>query len=264
MKRNFMPLLVVLLFAGIGLMSCSSDDDESGTEIEHPEDNLPNEAKAFVGYWMNGGNGSRDYDFVFFGDGACWMLDGDNMERLDKGYWTYDATTKILATTTGNWQWQVTLSNKDSWAGLSLDTNKPQTYYKKTETFDCLNMILNKSTWKEIFGGTIGFNHHYNTYNIGRPTKGRVWRFNSSISNIHEIDILQKGLALEIVKENEDRVDGVLQYEIFRCKSCIKGIYYYSNVPCGKGTIELKNPTSSTNMTLVFDGTIKGTFKRIE
>ncbi len=260
MKRNFnfMPLLVVLLFAGIGLMSCSSDDDESGTEIEHPEDNLPNEAKAFVGYWM----GSGKYDFLFLGDGVCWMFDEDTRRCMGTGYWTYDVTTKILATTTGNCQWQVTLSNGNSWAGLSLDTNKPQTY-TKAEKFGFFDMVLNKSTWEETSDSIISFGSYYENIEIanGLSEKGHLWMFETSISAIKKIHA--GGFALDIM-EDENIDDYVFQYEMRPYTKYIKGTYYYSFVPCGKGTIELKNPTSSTNMTLVFDGTIKGTFKRIE
>ncbi|MCD8235053.1 MAG: hypothetical protein LUD00_00035 [Prevotellaceae bacterium] len=270
MKRNldFMLLLVFLLLAGTGFVSCSSDDDESGTEIEHPEDNLPNEAKAFVGYWSTSENAP---DFVFFGDGVCWRLD-EYAKCQEKGYWTYDATTKILATTTSGWQWQVTLSNRDSWAGLSLNKSKTMSYNKKTRMYDYLNMILEEaSTWEEMSDSTICLGEKSLGWYANRhpSQQGRVWYFTSTISTIRNLirNLYSEDncLGLYIMEEDENEADNVLRYKIYPCGSYRyygTYTYYYSNVPKGEGTIELKNPTSSTNQILVFDGIIKGTFKK--
>lgn len=144
---RFLGKLLVLAFVmPVLFTSCSSSDDgaEDTKEPERPEDNLPAGAKAFVGFWSNQTDiGSY---FIFFGDGACWMLKRESHYKIwDAGYWTYDNATKILATTMGNWQWQVTLSNDVNWAGISLSGNKVQTYKKITDKSKYLRALLESS-----------------------------------------------------------------------------------------------------------------------
>lgn len=61
-------------------------------------------------------------------------------------------------------------------------------------------------------------------------------------------------LDIEDVDTNPD--DFVFQYELLEQRTS------YSIVTLGTGTITLKNPTSSTNQKLVFDGIINKTLKR--
>lgn len=121
-----------------------SDDNEN---LETPpsddiEDNLPSEAKLLVGYWSNSGS-SREYcpNLYLSADGICfaiyqsmdnkWNYDYTWYTHVDQGYWTYDNSTKIFATSIG-WQFNVTLSNEWAWAGI---------YKKGSKTY---NQSLNK------------------------------------------------------------------------------------------------------------------------
>ena len=61
--KDFTKLITLLLtmFMSVSFAACSSDDDLN-EEPESPEDNLPQEARAFVGYWwnkMDGGKATR-------------------------------------------------------------------------------------------------------------------------------------------------------------------------------------------------------------
>lgn len=126
-----MTLMMVSMLS-IGFISCGGDDDEApggNEQVESPEDNLPESSKGFVGYWRNSqDNLVTSNDFVFFGDGSCDRYNTYNGRFLDGGYWTFNDITKILATTVGEWQWEVTLSNSETWAGLSLGSAKTQTF----------------------------------------------------------------------------------------------------------------------------------------
>lgn len=104
-KITYFTKLFIITFLCINFASCSSEEDSSNLQ-ESPEDNLPEEAKTFLGYWKNQGN--KGGDFIFFEDGTCWMMPFTNSSSHNyshnDGYWTYDPSTKILATTTNQWQ----------------------------------------------------------------------------------------------------------------------------------------------------------------
>lgn len=122
----------------------TSDDDPVSPPSDDIEDNLPTEAKLFVGYWGNSG-GSREYCPALYlsKDGICfaiyekmdnkWNWDYTWYTHVDQGYWTYDSPTKIFATSIG-WQFNVTLSNEQAWAGI---------YEKGSKTY---NQALNKQS----------------------------------------------------------------------------------------------------------------------
>lgn len=86
--------------------SCGSDGDE-------PDDYKPTEnVNEFVGAWK----GSSE-TIVFFND-ACVKEISSRAPYFGK--WTYNESTKILATTIGGDQWVVTLTGKDAWAGYTV------------------------------------------------------------------------------------------------------------------------------------------------
>lgn len=93
-----------------------------GSVSESPEDNLPEEARAFVGLWCDR---SKSHTMLMLNaDGTMFHSLYDNSyypkNEVKKGYWTYDVDTRVLSmTTTGN-QVQVTLSNPTNWVGIGL------------------------------------------------------------------------------------------------------------------------------------------------
>lgn len=209
---RFLGKLLVLAFVmPVLFTSCSSSDDgaEDTKEPERPEDNLPAGAKAFVGFWDN--QTYSGSDFIFFGDGACWMLWKRDNGRYEKsgGSWTYDDATKILATTTGNWQWQVTLSNDENWAGISLSGNKVQTYKKITDKSRYFRVLLESSKWAESPDSTLSIGYY------GKYFGSRYGYSISSTMNIGSSSSMY--LEIEDVDTNPD--DFVFQYELLELRT---------------------------------------------
>lgn len=147
---------LMVAFLSLGLYSCSNDDEEKSGG-NSPEDNLPEASKSFVGYWRNSQeNLVSSCDFVFFGDGSCSRYASESGGHMDKGYWTFNDITKILATTVGEWQWEVTLSNSETWAGISLGSAKTQTF-KRDDTRYALACLEN-TTWEcDTLAMTFGY-----------------------------------------------------------------------------------------------------------
>jgi hypothetical protein len=112
-------LSVLLCGCFLLLPSCSSDEPDSGdNQTDVPEDNLSDAARNFVGFWEVTENGKTSFsDLELFADGYC--SDGS------VGYWAFDETSNILSITLDSGtQWQITLSNGDSWVGLNLNNNR--------------------------------------------------------------------------------------------------------------------------------------------
>lgn len=151
-------LSLIMALCSMSLISCGGDDSndepvpENTTTSESPESNLPDEAKAFVGDWSSDLFGSC----IFFSDGYA-KVDGGN------GYWTYDVETKILATTLGNryglYQWQVTLSNENTWTGIGMWDEESYVFYKKQEAsysiWYYIRNFLSGSAWKDSNGNQL-------------------------------------------------------------------------------------------------------------
>lgn len=170
MRKYYLLSLTFLLSLALALPSCHKDDttpDEPGTKTEKEkdeekekekeeekpasekvEDNLPEKARAFVGFWCNrAGNLTTASDFAFFEDGTCQRWSSNDKTYAEDGYWTYNEETQILATNVGQ-QWQITLSNSDSWAGLNLvatgtNANTNSTFNKDNSAL--LAVILHKN-----------------------------------------------------------------------------------------------------------------------
>lgn len=147
---NLLTTVIVTLVC-VCFVSCGSDDDnvlsKDGDEVHSPEDNLPDAARTFVGYWRNSlDNLTTSSDFVFYADGICERYSSDGGTYQGQGYWTFNENTNILATTTANWQWTVTLSNSEAWAGVSLGSSKTQTFYRDDDLF--VMACLAYSNWE--------------------------------------------------------------------------------------------------------------------
>ena len=141
----------------------TENEDSNKPTVEDPvtpptddiEDNLPTEAKMFVGYWSNSGS-SREYcpDLYLSADGTCfaiyekqdkkWDWDYTWYTHIDQGYWSYDNSTKMFATSI-NWQFTVTLSNEWAWAGIYEKGSK--TYNQSLQKESNVNLaqfLINK------------------------------------------------------------------------------------------------------------------------
>lgn len=136
--------LLVLSFTMSALQACSDDNDDN-IVVEKPADNLPESSKQFIGLWRNNISQSWASDFLFWEDGTCRQITYSG--HRNDGYWTYNEETGILATTTGGWQWQITIVTPESWSGISLGSNqRAMTLEKDLNTTNILNEILYYST----------------------------------------------------------------------------------------------------------------------
>jgi hypothetical protein len=269
MKRfTYLTQLLVIAFLGFNIISCSTEDDNGPSKgPEAPEDNLPEEAKAFLGYWENQGN--KGGNFVFFEDGICWMTplssSSSNKYSHISGYWTYDNLTQILATTTNEWQWQVTLSNSEAWAGVSLGSSTVQTFEKEKDPLILLKIILWSSSWKESADSTLNINY-YQSFTTSSDDK-----YTSDFSGFNIDQTINLGTAryLEVL-EDETENDYTFKYNLREYSylgsggNSFTGYWTrYSTKVIGSGKVTLNNPLNSTKSELVFTGFINKTMQRI-
>ena len=171
----------------VGFVSCGSDDDDE--QVENPEDNLPDSSKSFVGYWRNSqANLVSSCDFAFFADGTCDRYKSYDGYLVDEGYWTFNDLSKVLATTVGEWQWEVTLSNSETWAGISLGSAKTQTFIRDDSRYALAYLYSTKWICDSLaisFGGanmgqeSISFvgDEFHTSSNL------RMWISDASVSN---------------------------------------------------------------------------------
>lgn len=162
-------LFAMLAFAtcSICAVSCAEKADDEGSSggnhqnpSESPEDNLPEEARMLVGYWDITNYGSSR-DFFLSADGRCVF----NSENDYFYYWTYDTETKILATTYPGYQYQVTLSNEQAWAGILLNNNKPFSF----ERYAGANFWQLPELWINEDGESLHIGRFYsNSFHIDR------------------------------------------------------------------------------------------------
>lgn len=204
------------LFMCVNLVSCSNDDE--GVVPENPtspEDNLPEEARAFVGCWIKNDGTIVAGDFIFWGDGTCWMRPANSYRSTIYGYWAYNPETKILATTTNNWQWEVTLSNSEVWAGVSIASQKTLSFNKASnESF--FRWVLGTKTWKNDEDVYL----NYSGYNSSLGWRNKVTGYYYSGEGDFKIT------------EDESPDDYTFNYEF---------VYGYNT---GEGTITLETPNS--------------------
>jgi hypothetical protein len=189
----------------------------------------------------------------------------NNGDSRTDGYWTYDNSTKILATTTNNWQWQVTLSNSDAWAGVSLGSGSTQTFKKEEGKMALFEKLLKNSDWAESTDSVLSIGDYtsiksgYSSRNGFSYTSG--WGISGSLSFITSITLMQ-------ISEDDNEDDNIISYNLYRSierKNQIVGKYsydYYIMEKFGSGTIEFRNPTYLSKGTLRFTGYIDKTFKR--
>lgn len=153
--KDLIKNVVCLLFLGIlaiNFTACGGDDDEPSPS-ETIEDNLPEGANAFVGYWLYSGSSSKYNDFLFLSNGQCRTT----RDEVNTGYWTYNKDTQILATTLMGWQFQVTLSNNEAWTGISVSSTSGYSF-KRASDDEALDILLCSSVWEDENGEIITTN----------------------------------------------------------------------------------------------------------
>lgn len=256
---KFTFLLIMSL--SICIIACSSDNDDETTnpptEIsEAPEDNLPEEVKAFLGYWVNQGN--KGGDFIFWSDGTCWQLPGSyDISYHQEGYWTYDTTTKILATTTGQWQWQITLSNSEAWAGFSLGSSKTTYTFKRGDNLSFMKALLSGSSWEESADSTMTLSqYYYKDYNY--------YFYSGSLHFINKPLVYKNSYTngrVLCIEEDKNTNDYVFNYILGELGHTYSGDDVLRRI--SSGSVTLKNPYNLKKQRLEFTGPVNKTLYRV-
>lgn len=257
-------MLATAMILPFACISCSSSDDDDDNKTEQtqeqndqnntdddkqdvgsPEDNLPDEVKTFVGYW------SGIKKLIFFSDGVGWDLETSGYMH-NHGYWTYDPDTKILATTQSG-QWQVTLSNQESWTGISIGNNKPNSFSRVKDKLEYIRYMLNYSSWVGTQDSTLTIGI-LQQYKIGYLDYAMLFTINGEVSMFEDYNHQMMQYCFLEVTEDDNTDDYTFKYKVSN-----EGFQR-----TGSGTITLKNPTSVTKQYIVLDGIINKTLKRVE
>lgn len=135
---RFIGMVLVAVLICICFAACGGDDDSE--DEESTKNNLSTAANKFIGYWHITGTGPMQYidGVAFFPDGKCfatkptvsdWSITEEDTEPSS---WTYNDKTGVLATSiimeyryrgvveVVSFQWQITLSDDNNWAGVTL------------------------------------------------------------------------------------------------------------------------------------------------
>lgn len=256
-------LYAAIMMMAISSVSCGGDDDDddvlSSDEEEvvstSPEDNLADEAKAFVGYWEN--QRTKGYDWLFLGDGVCKanLYSESPGESGTVGYWAYDTDTGILATTIGGWQWYVTLSNSETWTGISVESESTFTFenYSYSETDGNKSYFLEfvcGTTWENASDSTLALGY-FETHYVGSSKSYTDRRYGYDIGGNEDVE----NYELIYFTSDDDYSDYTFNYTLYMHRT---GSNYFSEG--GSGTVTLSNPTSSTSAVLTFTGTLTGSY----
>ena len=147
---SFLGTVVLLVFCCMAMGSCSNDDEKDiagggGTD-------LPEAAQNFVGLWEFTFTINRPGHFLFLPNGrgrvepyTSGIVAGqDDMN----GYWAYDAEESILSTTL-NYQFNITLSTPDAWAGYRIGSGSECKAKKLDDPRKFLSMYWEMVGWND-------------------------------------------------------------------------------------------------------------------
>lgn len=236
-------LLSSIYFIGNCIVACSSDSND---DIQTPENNLPEASKAFVGYWEDNSSTIKAVDFLFYADGTGKMWNDYN-SVLTEGYWTFNETTSILATTMNSWQFEVTLSNADAWAGISLGSATSKNY-SRGSNFEAIKLILKYSSWKA----------DSQTLNIFKYLSGTI------VPDIPDkyMNATECGYILSMY-EDDITDDFRIKYKLSLYSKYYNKDNSYRDYweDKGYGTITIENPYMPSKTKIILTGSLDGTLK---
>lgn len=239
------------------LVACSSDDDGNDYLFEQPA--------AFVGSWEAD---DANRDFILFKDGSCWMCRCGYDYVDEKGYWTYDSDSKILATTTEGRQWRVTLNNESAWVGITLGSNhETETFVRDTAVVRYLLRMLKYSSWEEKSDSILSLGN-YREFDYYSHSDSAI-NFNGFYLGESTIEV-DSANYMELVWQNEDfRSSYSFAYKLYNFQKIVSYDshwgwydYYYKAKLVGKGTAKFTNFDIPAKTQLKLTGTINKTFRR--
>lgn len=230
---NFLGMVLIASMLCFSLNSCGGDDDRKPEEekttnggSETPEENLPEESKKFIGYWVNS---AKTTDYYFFReDGYFCHIPVDVCRR---GKWTYKQPE--LTTSRENCQWNIISSDKNSWRGIRYNTNVTETFHRATN-FEYQRYLGAFEKWIDE-NGTIYQSKQDIYYNVFRVLFAEYYQHNSTFDGVYEDD-------------NKD--DFVFTYKILKEQF---------GETIGSGTLTIINPYHPTECQIIFTGSIEKT-----
>lgn len=159
MKKNYLRLLSISLAVAMsfGFVSCKGDDDDGND----PDDEkvVSGVAEKFIGVWRANGYGDG---FIFLPNGLCeeyhdFFSSGPGRFLSE---WTYDESTKQLATTLDGNGWTVSMITNEAWTGISLKGGKSVTYERANNYFFTAFLYMMDDSWTGEMSLDLQPNYH--------------------------------------------------------------------------------------------------------
>lgn len=146
MKKNYLRLLSISLAVAMSFsfVSCKGDDDDGNDPGD--EKVVSGVAEKFIGVWRANGYGDG---FFFLPNGLCeeyhdFFSSGPGRFLSE---WTYDESTKQLATTLSGNSWTVSMITNEAWTGISLKDGKSVTYKRDNNYFLTAFLDMMDDSW---------------------------------------------------------------------------------------------------------------------
>lgn len=153
MKKNYLRLLSISLAVAmsVGFVSCKGDDGD--------EKVVSGVAEKFIGVWRANGYGD---EFFFLPNGLCeeyhdFFSSGPGRFLSE---WTYDESTKQLATTLDGNSWTVSMITNEAWTGISLKGGKSVTYERDNNYFLTAFLDMMDDSWTGEMSLDLQPNYH--------------------------------------------------------------------------------------------------------
>lgn len=159
MKKNYLRLLSISLAVAMsfGFVSCKGDDDDGNDPGD--EKVVSGVAEKFIGVWRANGYGD---EFFFLPNGLCeeyhdFFSSGPGRFLSE---WTYDESTKQLATTLDGNGWTVSMITNEAWTGISLKKGKSVTYERANNYFFTAFLYMMDDSWTGEMSLDLQPNYH--------------------------------------------------------------------------------------------------------
>lgn len=159
MKKNYLRLLSISLAVAmsVGFVSCKGDDDDGNDPGD--EKVVSGVAEKFIGVWRANGYGDG---FFFLPNGLCeeyhdFFSSGPGRFLSE---WTYDESTKQLATTLDGNSWTVSMITNEAWTGISLKDGKSVTYERANNYFFTAFLYMMDDSWTGEMSLDLQPNYH--------------------------------------------------------------------------------------------------------
>lgn len=140
--------MVMIVDSCICFASCGDDNDENKV----PSYNSSSTSRKLWGGWYRPANNLSQV-MLLFDNGKMYFYETNQNGSYDFT-WNYNDNTGILATTVGEKQWTVTLTDSTAWTGIMLWGKKESMTFKRLDALSEARIVLDKRIWVNISNGT--------------------------------------------------------------------------------------------------------------